>query len=457
MRKTVHEPAREVPVVAEPEVLVVGGGPAGIAAACSAARSGARTLLIDQHGCLGGTLTLVTLGGLCGLHAVLDDHHLGRVTGGLCLELEDRLTAVDALSAPKRHGKIVGVPYDSVRLRGVLDDMARAHRVDVMLHTAAAAVQVADKRVRAVFVETKSGRAAILPRVVIDCSGDGDVAARAGASFTLGNGHETQYGSTMFRFGGVDTDKAAALSRADIRDCLERAVAEGHALPRTATGVHLNPISGVVHLNVTKLGRPDGSPFNLVDASELTAAEQEGRRQVALYESVFRRYVPGFEQARVIDIGSRVGVRETRLIAGRGVLTEAQVRACEKPEDRIACSSWPLETHGRGRGTVWDFLPDGQWYGIPWNCLVVAGFTNLLVAGRNLSAEHAAQASVRVAGPCFAMGEAAGIGASLSLAVDADVTAVEAAAVQAHLREEGAIVTPDWWSGSTHDRRVQAP
>jgi hypothetical protein len=327
----------------------------------------------------------------------------------------------------------------------VLDDMTHSHGVEVLLHASAAAVQVTDGRVCAVFVETKSGRAAILPQVVIDCSGDGDVAARAGASFSLGDGHETQYGSAMFRFGGVDTAKAGTLSRAEIRECLERAVAEGHPLPRTATGVHLNPISGVVHLNVTKLGRPDGSPFNLVDASELTAAEQEGRRQVALYESVFRRYVPGFERARVIDIGSRVGIRETRLIAGASVLTEAQVRACEKPHDRIACSSWPLETHGRGRSTVWDFLPDGQWYGIPWGCLVVQGFTNLLVAGRNLSAEHAAQASVRVAGPCFAMGEAAGVGAAQGLALNADVTRVAIDALQAQLERAGAIVTPSWW------------
>ena len=322
--------------------------------------------------------------------------------------------------------------------------MVRAHGVAVMLHTSAAAVQTDGRRVTAVITESKAGRAAIVPRVVIDCSGDGDVAARAGARFTLGDGHETQYGSTMFRLGGVDTARAGELSRPEIRECLERAVADGYPLPRTATGVHLNPIEGVVHLNVTKLGRPDGSPFNLTDPGDLTEAERVGREQVRMYEAVFRQYVPGFAGARVIDIGARVGVRETRLIRGEQTLSQAQVRACEKPADGIACSSWPLENHGRGRGTVWEFLPDGQWYGIPWGCLVVEGFDNLLVAGRNLSAEHAAQASVRVAGPCLAMGEAAGIGAVASLALEGGTRAVDVGALQAHLQREGAILAPAW-------------
>jgi hypothetical protein len=444
MSRTLTEPARELPVIAQPDVLVVGGGPAGVAAACAAARAGARTLLIESHGCLGGTLTIVTLGGLCGIYAVIDDERLGRVIGGLCLELEDRLAAVDAIAPPRRHGKIVGVPYDSVRLKGVLDEMVRAHGVEVMLHTSAAAVQTDGRRVTAVITESKAGRAAIVPRVVIDCSGDGDVAARAGAGFALGDGHETQYGSTMFRLGGVDTARAGELSRPEIRECLERAVADGYPLPRTATGVHVNPIEGVVHLNVTKLGRADGSPFNLTDPGDLTEAEQVGREQVRMYETVFRQYVPGFARARVIDIGARVGVRETRLIRGEQTLSQAQVRACEKPADRIACSSWPLENHGRGRGTVWEFLPDGQWYGIPWGCLVVEGFDNLLVAGRNLSAEHAAQASVRVAGPCLAMGEAAGIGAVASLALEGGTRAVDVDALQANLQREGAILAPAW-------------
>jgi len=441
--RVIVEPARELPVIAEPDVLVVGGGPAGLAAACAASRAGASTLLVEAGGCLGGTLTLVTLGGFCGIHAVIDDARLGRVVGGLSLELEDRLAACDAILAPRRHGRIVGVPYDSVTLRRVADEMTAAHGVRVMLHTAAVSVMTGDRRVQAVVVQNKGGRAALVPRVVIDCSGDGDVAAGAGAGFDLGDEGVTQYGSAMFRLGGVDTARAGQLTRREIRACLEQAVADGYPLPRTSTGVHLNPLEGVAHLNVTRLGDARGEPFNLVDPDDLSEAEREGRRQVRLYEEVFRKYVPGFARARVIDIGARVGVRETRLVHGDAVLTEAQVRECAKPADRIACSSWPLETHGRGPVTSWEFLPDGEYYGIPWGCLVVKGFDNLLVAGRNLSATHAAQASVRVAGPCIALGEAAGTGAAMSLAAGALVRSVPIAPLQEALVGRGAILAPD--------------
>ena len=442
--RVVREAARDLRVIAEPDVLVVGGGSAGIAAACAASRAGAKTLLIDAYGFLGGTLTLVTLGGFCGMYAVLDEEHLGRVIGGLYLELEQRLAAAQGILTPKRHGRIVGVPYESVSLKRIADEMVAAHGVRTLFHTSAVDVQVEGRRVSAVIVENKGGRAAILPRVVIDSSGDGDVAARAGAGFELGDGGETQYGSAMFRLGNVDQARAGALTRPEIRAYLERALEDGYPLPRVSTGVHVNPLDGVVHLNVTKLGDKSGAPFNLVDPDQLSEAEREGRRQVRLYEEVFRKYVPGFEHARVIDIGARVGVRETRLVHGDAVLSEAHVRDCVKPADRIACSSWPLETHGRGPVTHWEFLPDGEYYGIPWGCLVVKGFDNLLVAGRNLSAEHAAQASARVAGPCMAMGEAAGVAAAMSVALDADVRRVGVAALQARLEGHGAILTPDF-------------
>lgn len=440
----IREAARSTPVIARPDVLVVGGGSAGIAAACAAARAGADTLLIERYGFLGGTLTAVTLGGFCGTHAVLDDERLGRVVGGLYLEVEERLAARDAVSPPKRHGRIVGVPYESATLKLVADELVGEHGARVLLHSCAVDAIVEGGRITAVIIENKGGRGAIVPSVVIDASGDADVAARAGAGFELGAGGETQFGSTMFRLGGVDIARASQLSRQDIRACLESAVEAGYPLPRTTTGVHINPLEGVVHLNVTKVGDDQGRPLNLIDPDALTQGERTGRRQVYLYEDVFRRFVPGFERARVIDIGATIGIRETRLVHGERTLTETDVRTCVKADDRIACSSWALESHGQGRATTWEFLPDGEWYGIPYGCLVVRGFDNLLVAGRNLSASHAAQASARVAGPCLAMGEAAGTAAALALTGQIAMRDVPVSAVQGALEQQGAILTPRW-------------
>jgi hypothetical protein len=440
--KVLHEAPREVPVIAEPDVLVVGGGAAGIAAACAAARAGARTLLIERYGFLGGTFTAVTLGGICGTHMIIDDKRLERIVGGLYLELEERLKKRDGFLDPLRHGKIVGSPYDSESFKLVADDLMAAYGVQVMHHTYAVAVQTENKRVKAVVVETKGGRYAIMPRVVIDTSGDGDVAAAAGADYETGENGERQFGSTMFRFTNVDVRRAKALSRPEMREMLEQAVADGYPLPRTTIGVHINPVDNITHVNVTKLGDSEGRPFKLMDPVQLTEAERTGRRQVALYEEVFRKYIPGYENARVVDIGAVIGIREGRRIRGDRTLLESDVRNCVKPQDRIACTSWALEKHGAGRDTIWDFLPDGEWYGIPYGCLVVQGFDNLLVAGRNLSASHMAQASARIGGACLAMGEAAGTAAAMSLVREATPRAVPVQDLQAELERNGAILTP---------------
>lgn len=442
MTRTIVEPERRTPVLGEPQVLVVGGGAAGIAAACAAARSGVETLLVERFGFLGGTLTAVTLGGFCGTHAIVDDSRLARVVGGLYLDLEDRLRKRSAVSDPVRHGRILGVPYDSVCLKLVADEMVAVQGVATLLHTHVVGVRREGNRVDAVIVENKGGRAAICPRVVVDCSGDGDVAAFAGADYALGDDGRTQAGSTMFRLAGVDTRIAGSLTRPQIRELLERAVSEGYPLPRTATGVHVNPIEGVVHLNVTRLGRPDGSTYDLTNPQDLTEAERVGRAQAFVYEEVFRRYIPGFERARIVDIGAMVGIRETRLVKGEEVLTEEAVRNCVKPKSRIACTSWPLETHQGGRGTTWEFLPDGDYYGIPYGCLVVRGLENVFVAGRNLSATHAAQASARVAGPCFAMGEAAGVAAAMAARGNVRSRDVPIGELQRILERQGAILTP---------------
>lgn len=422
--------SQKIPVIAEPDVLVAGGGAAGIAAACAAARSGASVMLVERWGFLGGTLTAVTLGGFCGAWAVTPDE-LIPIIGGVYSEFTDRLKAIDGVTAPRRWSQVASLPYDPSRAKLVADHMMDAAGVQTLFHTWISDVVMDGTRVEAVVIENKGGRAAIRPGMVIDCTGDGDVAARAGAPFELGDRGITQFGSSMFRMAGVDIDKFSALSRDEISGLLESASQRGPTLPRTMVAVYPHPVSGVVHLNATRLADPDGNPFDYTDPLQLSAAEREGRRQAFLYEAVFREHIPGFENARIVDIGPQVGIRETRLVRGDHVLSTDEVMNCVKHEDAIARNAWPIEIHETGLRTVWRFLPPGDYCTVPYRCLLPRGLSNVLVAGRCISTSHEAQASVRVSAPAFALGEAAGHAASLALACGRDTRHV----VYSRLRE----------------------
>jgi hypothetical protein len=432
-----EEPARRVPVLAEPEVLVVGGGIAGLAAAAGASRAGAKTLLVERNGFLGGTLTAVTLGGICGaFRHVGPEQELRPVVGGLWTELRERLLARDALGPPRKSVLVRGVhglPYDPERLKLVADEMMAAHRVRVLTGAALSGVARDGGRIAAVFVETAGGRVAILPRFVVDASGDAEVVARAGGGFRIPP--RAQAPSAMIRMAPVDRAAFGAVPRAEVNARLERAVDAGFELPRTTVAVFPYLAEGEVHVNATRVLKPDGTPFDTTDPWERAAAEAEGRRQAFLYEGAMRHALPGFAAARVAGIGPVLGVRESRLIEGEAVLTATAVMSGAAPADRIACCAWPVEDHAPGRATVWRPLPDGAWYGIPFGCLVPRGFDNLLVAGRCLSAEHEAQASARISLACLAMGEAAGIAAAWGSPFD--VTRL-----QDELQRQGAVLDP---------------
>jgi 2-polyprenyl-6-methoxyphenol hydroxylase-like FAD-dependent oxidoreductase len=435
------EPARRLPVLASPEVLVVGGGAAGVAAATAAARAGAETLLIERLGFLGGTLTAVTLGGICGaFRHVGPDQELRPVVGGLWNELRDRLEAADALGTPRRSAMVRGVhgiPYDPERLRIVLDEMVAKPGARVLTGCAVSAVMVEHGVVSAVIVETTAGRAAILPRMVVDASGDAEVVVRGGGRTVTSPGEELQSPSAMFSMAPVDAARFAAVPRAEVNRLLGES---GLPLPRTMIAAFPYLAPGQVHLNATRVRRPDGRAFDTSDPWDRTAAEAESRRQVALYAAAARAVLPGFAASRVVASGAMLGVRESRRIIGEATLTEADVMTGAAQTDRIACCAWPIEDHAAGRSTVWRPLPDGAWYGIPYGALLPDGFANLFAAGRCLSADHAAQASARISLACLAMGEAAGIAAALGVS---DRVRPQVQAVQAALRGHGAILDPD--------------
>lgn len=432
----IEEKARQTPVKKEVDVIVVGGGAAGIAASIAASRQGAKVLLVERNGFLGGTMTSASLGGICGLYSV-DGETLVPVVQGIADELVGRLEARGGTKGPKRWLKTASLPYDLFAMKCVCDDMVLESGIDVVLHTELVDVIMEGERIHGVILNSKNGRWAAVAKVVVDCSGDADVCAMAGAPYEY-DANILQMPSAMFRMAGVDVDTFQTFKREDLHGFLEQAVADGMDLPRTAGGVYsIRP--GVVHLNITRISHDGRSPDPL-DAFEMTAAEFAGRKQVELYQQAFSRYVPGFENCFVLDTGAELGIRESRRVRGEHWMQVEEVLGESRFHDAIACSAWPVEDHGGGRATKWVWVPPGGYYQIPYRCLIPQGVDGLLMAGRCVSASHDAQASLRVVAVALAMGQAAGIAAALALASDGDVRTVHVPDLQVQLRKHGAFL-----------------
>ena len=433
--KMIDEPARRTEIRAEVDVLVVGGGSAGIASAISAARKGARVMLVERYGFLGGTLTAVTLGSICGYFTVTEDEIIP-VVQGFAGEVAERLRSAGGALPPQRWLQTASVPYDPMALKLLADDLAEEAGVERVYHSYAVGVVRDGCKVGGVIFESKDGRWASLAPVVIDATGDGDIATLAGAGMELSL-DQLQFPTTMFRFGGVDTERARHIKRDELHAQLGEAVASGLDLPRTAGGMFsMHP--GTMHLNITRVAEDGRSP-NPVDTAELTRAEITGRRQLGLYAEAFRRFVPGFENCYVLEAGAHIGVRESRRVKGDYWLTLDDVMNEGRFDDAVACSAWPLEEHTADRGTRWVWLEPGTYYQIPYRCLLPEGLDGLLVVGRCSSASHDAHASMRVAAVCMALGEAAGVAATMA-AESGDLRAVNTNELQRTLKNQGAFL-----------------
>jgi hypothetical protein len=428
------EPPRTTPVRYRADLCVVGGGAAGVAAAVAGARAGARVILLERQGYLGGTLTTVSLGSICGLYAVTEDR-IRKIVGGFADKVTGRLQALGSAAEPVRWLKTASLPYDLFSMKVALDQLIAEAGVSVLLHTLVVGVAQEEGALTHVIVEDKSGRWAIGAKQFIDCSGDADLVHWSGAKYELDLG-SLQQPTAMFRFGGVDPQLAAEMDREGLRRNLESAVEEGWRLPRTAGGVFMEK-PGLAHLNITKIGidgrAPD--PFNTL---QMTEAERIGRAQVLMYRDVFRKYVPGFEKAFILDTGSILGIRESRRLCGEYMLSDGDIRMAARFDDAIACCAWPMEDHSAGRSTKWVWLEGGSYYQIPYRCLLPVGVDNLLVAGRCASATHDAQASLRVTAQCFAMGEAAGLAAAISVHTATAPRNLDVTHLRARLLAEGA-------------------
>ncbi|MHC1695910.1 MAG: FAD-dependent oxidoreductase [Eubacteriales bacterium] len=402
--------------------------PSGIAAAVAAARGGARVLLVEYFGCVGGIST-----------TGLMSHFTGRVNSGMYDEILSRSAAVNDGEAK---GKITPT-INPEKLKNVYLDMLTQAGVDILLYTLVCDAIVEDGAVKGIITESKSGRRAYLSKVVVDATGDGDVAARAGAEYYLGreDGGAMQPATIMFKVGGVDMARAVYLS--GFEDTYQtpkgelQALARQH-LPHPAGHVLLyrSTLPGIVTCNMTNVTGIDGTK-----AEDLTRGELVCRSQLEPIVSFLREFVPGYEECYIISAASMLGIRETRHFKGMTTLTEHDILEARVFEDWVVRDAhFNFDVHnltGAGLDKTGAQRKFGQskGYTIPYGCLVPDKLDGLLLSGRNISGTHMAHSNFRVMPICVGIGQAGGVAASLAVKKGIKVRDVQACDIQKVLLE----------------------
>ena len=391
------------------DVLVVGSGSAGATAAITAAQQGCKVLLVERYGFMGGTSTQV-LDTFYGFYTPGDTAH--KVVGGVPDQVVARLMERRrAILRPNTYGAGQGITYDPQALKIVWEELATAAGVHLLYHTFMVDTIMNGSHVTGVVAVNKSGMVRINARIIIDASGDADVAVRAGAPYEGGDdGSSMQSLTTTFQMINVDDNQARHVSKTQLHALMAEAIAQGYDLPRKEGSVHITPFAGVMVTNMTRVAH-----VNALDIDALTAAEIEGRRQAEHYAQFLVDFVPGYQQAVLNQLSHQIGVRETRRIIGAYQLTRDDVINARDAHDSIARCGAPIEDHHGGSDTTWQYLPEGSTYAIPFRCLIPQDITGVLAVGRCLSATHDAHASVRSMGQCMAMGQAAGVAATIAL------------------------------------------
>lgn len=443
--------------VFDADVVVAGGGPAGINAAIAAGRQGARTVLIERHGFLGGMSTAALVYPWMTFHTEKGI----QVIRGIAQEIVDRLSKLGGSPGHQRDtmGFVYSVtPYHPEIYKVLAIDMLKEAGVKLLLHSFVDKTCVQDGRIESVLVSCKSGPIEVKGRVFVDATGDADLAYLSGASTVLGREGDrlTQPMTMKFRMRGVDLHqvKEAILARphnfyektlvdqlphiplTGVSGFYEEWNAAELPINRDCVLLFPGPAEDEVLINCTRVQGVDGT-----DVEDLTVAEEEGRRQVLLLEQFFRTRIPGFARASVSAVGSQIGVRETRRIAGEYSLTMDDVLEGRRFDDTIARSGYPIDIHDpSGKGLTFGWIRGEGAYDIPYRSLLSKDCSNLLAAGRCISTTHEALATTRLTPSCMATGQAAGTAAAMASLQHISPHDLEIAGLQSELLKNDAIL-----------------
>lgn len=435
----------DLPVYDEVDVLVAGGGPAGIAAAETAARHNNKTLLVERLGFLGGASVAGYSGTFCGMFYGCDnplEEEPRQAVFGWTNKFYEALKEKNGVTEPQPYGKTFLVPHNPQIFKEVAEDMILSAGGKILYHSTIVGVIKDFDEFKGVVIDTKSGLAQIRSKVMIDATGDADIIYRAGYEYTMGDNGVIQNPTMIFRLGGVDVKKffdywgEDRISPDKVTEAMKQAIDKGAELPRLKVWVYHTTRPNELFMNVTLLTGRDGHLLNVCDPDDHTEAEQVARKQVNEYAKFFKEYIPGCEASFVNDLSCEVGVRQTRSIVGIDKLLNEDVKNARKRSDGIVACPWPIELHNGEKPYLFWLIND--YYEVPYGALVPAVGENLIVAGRNLSAEHHALASCRVISQCFGYGHAAALAADKSVKENIKFRDIKGEEIRKLLNEEDA-------------------
>lgn len=429
---------RELNIIDEADVIVVGGGPAGVAAAVNAAEEGLKTIIIESNGFFGGANVGGYSASIGGLFNSTENGEAEQIVFGFAGRFADLLEGKGGLVRKDRFGHTWLSPHDPFVWKETADELINKAGVKTYFHTSFVDSIVENEEIKGIIIENKDGRSVIKGKVFIDASGDGDLAVRSGADYVFGKDGNIQSMTMVFRMTNVNWEKYGETTLEDVWDLASKAIETGdYYLPRRHPFIFRAPRSEQAIMNATSIVAHDGRVLYPTKALDLTEAEFTGRSVIREYERFAQDFVPGFENAYVMDTASQIGIRQSRSIVCDYTLKNEDVAGAKKFETAIARSSWPIELHLGAQGVKVVNL-DEKYYQIPYECLLPKGLKNLFVAGRCISAEHEALASCRVVAQCFEEGFAAGIAASIMIKDEKDSRGISIEKLQNRMKEKGA-------------------